>query len=335
MSDVNNPKIAVVASSLVQADALALAVRSHGYELLATLTTDQISASDHIRADVWLADLPEDDEKTLNILLDLGQPILFGIEAAPSLNTPQFNLWQRRVYTKLRDTVGEPQLDPGLDALAAAEPPPESLPLPIELMADNGESLHVCVLAASLGGPAAVKEFLDQLPAGLPVAFVLAQHIDGRMLEILPQVLGRHNAFVLKIAQAGDMPAIGQVLIAPVQEEIDFAPDGHVMALGRPWDGPYAPSMDQILANVSRRFGHRAMAVIFSGMGADGSVSGPQMVKAGGVIFAQTSVSCACSSQPDAMRATNCVLASGTPTELALLLVDQLRSARQHQENVA
>ncbi|NNM50985.1 MAG: chemotaxis protein CheB [Pseudomonadales bacterium] len=335
MSAVNNPKVAVVASTQAQAAALAIAVRSHGYELLATVITDKMSGLEYVSADVWLADLPEDDEKTLNVLLDLGIPILFGIEAAPALNTPLFNLWQRRVYTKLRDTVGEPQVDPGLDALAAAEPPPESLPLPVELMADSGDSLYVCVLAASLGGPAAVKEFLDQLPAGLPVAFVLAQHIDGRMLEILPQVLGRHNEFTLKIAKAGDMPAIGQILIAPVHEEIDFAPDGHVIALGRPWDGPYAPSMDQMLANVSRRFGHRAMAVIFSGMGADGSVSGPQMVKTGGVIFAQTSDSCACSSQPDAMRATACVLASGTPTELASLLVDQLRSVRQHQENVA
>ncbi|HNJ85607.1 MAG TPA: chemotaxis protein CheB [Agitococcus sp.] len=177
------------------------------------------------------------------------------------------------------------------------------------------------MLAASLGGPAAVKEFLDFIPSGLPVAFVLAQHIDARMQESLTRVLVRHNHMPCHIAHDGDKLKSGQLLIAPVETEIDFSADGQVISRNIKWDGPYSPSIDQVLANVGRRFGKKSIAIIFSGMGSDGSISGPQMVEAGGSVWAQDEKTCACPSQPDAMRATGCVSFSGTPFDLANRLV--------------
>jgi chemosensory pili system protein ChpB (putative protein-glutamate methylesterase) len=50
---------------------------------------------------------------------------------------------------------------------------------------------HIWVLGASLGGPNAVKEFLDALPKGLPVGFVYAQYIDARFQKALIQTLSR------------------------------------------------------------------------------------------------------------------------------------------------
>ncbi len=324
-----SPRVGVLASTLSQVEALAQAVRSHGYVLLSSeLIKDIRQGWQPVEADVWLADLSDHDEEILDVLLDSGVPVLLGIERAPQPPSAAFNLWQRRVYTKLRGMVGEPSLDAGLEALESAPDLTLSghLPLPFECHTKKtAGGVNVCVLAASLGGPAAVKEFLDELPAGLPLAFILAQHIDGRMLDILPRVLGRHNQLAIRIARQGDVPKIGEVLIAPVVHEIDFDQEGAVIETGHPWDGPYAPSIDQVLANVSRHFGAQAMAVIFSGMGSDGSISGPQMAKAGGRIFAQNSESCACSSQPDSMRGAGCVAANGTPKELALLVVDYMK----------
>ena len=73
-------------------------------------------------------------------------------------------------------------------------------------------------------------------------------------------------------------------------------------------------------------FGNRAGALIFSGMGGDGSISGPQLVEAGGFIWGQTAETCACSSQPDSMRATGVVTFNGSPVELAAHLVEHVRS---------
>ena len=64
-------------------------------------------------------------------------------------------------------------------------------------------------------------------------------------------------------------------------------------------------------------------------MGSDGSISGPLMVEAGGVIWAQEDKTCACPSQPDAMRATGCVSFTGNPFDLANRLVTYINNNLQ------
>lgn len=332
MTERRNPRIGVVSDTNLQRLALAQAVKGHGYELCFNTSPEKLDASalDAAELDVWVVDMQDEDDEFLDRLLDhSAAPILFGLEQAPAQGTRDYPRWERRVFVKLKETVGEPVLDESLDVLEQSEPAavPVALALPPELSQHHSDGLElVVVLAASLGGPAAVKEFLDCLPKGLPVAFVLAQHIDARMVGTLPRVLVRHNGMPCKIAEAGDRLRHGELLIAPIESEIDFDEGGAVIVRGIEWDGPYSPSIDQMIANVTRRFGNRAGALIFSGMGGDGSISGPLLQEAGGFIWAQVAGSCACASQPDSMRATGVVTFNGTPSELAAHLVEHVRS---------
>jgi chemosensory pili system protein ChpB (putative protein-glutamate methylesterase) len=174
-------------------------------------------------------------------------------------------------------------------------------------------------------GPAAVKLFLDCLPAELPVAFILAQHIDHSFLETLAGVLCRDNNFACRVGYDGEQLSHGTVLIAPVEYAVTFSDTGRLVSTGSPWDGPYAPSIDQVIGNVSSRFADRAGAILFSGMGNDGSIAAPAMKQRGAPVWAQDADSCACSSQPDSVRETGCVSYSGTPEKLALALVEYVR----------
>jgi chemosensory pili system protein ChpB (putative protein-glutamate methylesterase) len=183
----------------------------------------------------------------------------------------------------------------------------------------------MCVLGASLGGPEAVKLFLDCLPASLPVAFVLAQHIDAGMLESLSQVLCRDNGFECRIGFDGEVLGYGRVLIAPIDYEITFTRQGGVFSTGKPWEGPYAPSIDQTISNAAHCFGMAASAILFSGMGNDGAIAAPEMARKGGQVWVQSSESCIMPSQPDATRDTGCTSFSGTPEQLALQLVERVR----------
>ena len=322
-----NPKVAIVSDISLQRLALAHAIKGQGYDLVLNSSPERLDDRlfKSVEPDVWIVDLQNEDDELLDRILDLGVPVLFGLDAAPAQGTRQYPRWERRVFIKLYDVVGHPVIQENLEPLekqAVAPVAPREIYIPQELMTYKSQRLEfVCVLAASLGGPAAVKEFLDFIPSGLPVAFVLAQHIDARMQESLTRVLVRHNHMPCHIAHDGDKLKSGQLLIAPVETEIDFSADGQVISRNIKWDGPYSPSIDQVLANVGRRFGKKSIAIIFSGMGSDGSISGPQMVEAGGSVWAQDEKTCACPSQPDAMRATGCVSFSGTPFDLANRLV--------------
>jgi chemosensory pili system protein ChpB (putative protein-glutamate methylesterase) len=326
-----NPRIGVVSDSNLQRLALAQTVKGHGYELGLNTSPDRLDEATLLTAamDVWLVDMQDEDEVFLDRLLDnSAAPILFGLEIAPAQGSRSYPRWERRVFVKLKETVGEPVQEEHLEVLEQVEAVVAARPLelPPECATRNPDELDlVCVLAASLGGPAAVKEFLDCLPKGLPVAFVLAQHIDERMQDTLAHVLVRHNHLPCKVAAEGDRLRHGEILMAPVSSEIDFGAQGEVLVRAIKWDGPYAPSIDQTIANVTRRFGSRSAALIFSGMGGDGSISGSLMQEAGGFLWAQTAASCACASQPDSMRATGVVTFNGTPIELAAHLVEHIR----------
>lgn len=325
----SNPKVAIVSDKSLQRLALSHAVKGQGYDLVLNSSTERLDERlfNSVSPDVWIVDMEDEDDVLFDKILDTGVPVLLGLDQAPSQGTRQYPRWERRVFIKLYDLVGYPVVQENLEQLETSVVKTEGqvkpkLLIPAEVLAYKPQRLeYVCVLAASLGGPAAVKEFLDYIPTGLPVSFVLAQHIDARMQESLTRVLVRHNHMPCRIAKAGDVLKSGELLIAPVETEIDFSADGQVISRNIRWDGPYSPSIDQVLANVSRRFTKRSIAVIFSGMGSDGSISGPQMVEAGGVIWAQDDKTCACPSQPDAMRATGSVSFSGTPFDLASKLV--------------
>lgn len=322
-----NPRVAIVSDVSLQRLALAHAVKGQGYDLVLNSSPERLDDRlfKSVEPDVWIVDLQEEDDDLLDRVLDSGVPVLFGLDAAPPQGTRQYPRWERRVFIKLYDVVGHPVIQENLEPLekqSTAPVQPRSIVVPEAVLAYKSQRVdYVCVLAASLGGPAAVKEFLDYVPSGLPVAFLLAQHIDARMQESLTRVLVRHNHMPCRIAQDSDKLKSGELLIAPVETEIDFSADGQVISRNIRWDGPYSPSIDQVLANVGRRFGKRSIAIIFSGMGSDGSISGPQMVESGGVIWAQDEKTCACPSQPDSMRATGCVSFSGTPFDLAGRLV--------------
>lgn len=326
-----SPRVGIVCDSNLQRLALAQTVRGHGYELVINTAPEKLddAALDEATLDVWVVDVKAEDDEFLDRLLDhVSTPILFGLEEAPAPGSRHYPRWERRVFIKLKETVGEPIVEEKLDVLEQAAPSPiTAMALP-EALANRPHDgrLWVVVLAASMGGPVAVKAFLDRLPAGLPVAFVLAQHIDERMQGTLAHVLARHNGIPCKVATEGDCLTAGEVLIAPVASEIDFGAKGEVIVRHTKWDGPYAPSIDQTLANITRRFADRSGAIVFSGMGGDGSISGPLMFEAGGFVWAQNAESCVCSSQPDAMRATGVVDFNGTPVELAEHLVDFIRS---------
>ena len=331
----SNPRVAIVSDMSLQRLALAHAVKGQGYDLVLNSSPDRLDAKlfNSVTPDVWIVDMQEEDDDLLDKVLDTGVPVLFGLDQAPAQGTRQYPRWERRVFIKLYDVVGHPVIQENLEPLEKlpANPiRPKNIIVPPDLLAYKSTRVeYVCVLAASLGGPAAVKEFLDYVPAGLPVAFVLAQHIDSRMQESLTRVLVRHNHMPCKVARGGESLTSGQLLIAPVETEIDFSADGQVISRNLKWDGPYSPSIDQTLANVSRRFHKRSIAIIFSGMGSDGSISGPLMVEAGGVIWAQDDKTCACPSQPDAMRATGCVSFTGNPFDLANRLVTYINNNLQ------
>lgn len=307
------PRLFIVADRPLQRIALAEMIQSCGYDIVDNLPPDRMQAI-HLKSnpDLWLLDVV--DQESILEQIGFDAPVMFGIDAAPQLTDRQaYGRWMRVLSRKLIKLLGHP---PPLLLCDDAVATPEMAVLP---ESDEPPSWqYVCVLAASMGGPNAVKAFLDALPSDLPVAFLYVQHIDPYMQELLPRILVRQNNWRSRLIK--DEPArltAGEILIVPATRMLSMETNGVLTPLETRWPGQYQPSINEVLLRATQAFSDRLLSIVFSGMGDDGSQAAVQITQNHGLIWAQTAVSCDCSSQPDAMRATGQVTFNGSPEMLA------------------
>ncbi len=319
----------MISDSTLQRHVVCRLVESVGYRLAASMTPDAISA-DKIRAsqaDVWLVDI-EDEElwgDSIVVLYDLVDvPILFGEGNAPSTSSLQYQRWQKKISAKLESVVGKPlyngsvvpTLDSRIDLVVPAAEAKKNLP---------GEPAScIWVLGASLGGPSAVKEFLHALPAKLPVSFLVAQHIEPGFQETLTKVWGGTSATKFIPIDPGLQIRHGQSAIVPLEQVMVLNQYSQITLYDEPWQGPYAPCINQVMTLMAEQFGAQTGAILFSGMGEDGTEGATFMRERGIEVWAQSAESCANSSMPDSARKAGQVTFSGTPTELAAHLTRYL-----------
>ncbi len=334
MTDKSAARIAVIADTSLQRHVLQQALSASGYEVV--LNSDPGRLDDEMLAacdtDLWLVDLAQSEDSPLvdNLLERAVSPVLFGEGHAPERHSENYPRWERRLFGKLKKLVGDPAqaVGPSLESLLVDSQRPARLELPAELAAtpmQAGEpARQVWLLAASLGGPAAVKAFLDALPGGLPVGFIYAQHIDAGFEAALPQAVGRHSQWQVNPARHGDSVRCGEVVVAPISHELGFDDQGVMQIAERGWPEPYSPSIDQMMLNLAQHFGAQCGVIAFSGMGSDGSAAAAYVRRQGGVIWTQRGDSCACASMPDGLREGGYSDLSGDPRELAAALVAHL-----------
>lgn len=331
MNESFSGRVAVIADTLTQRQALQQALLLNGYQVVLCAAPEQLDEQrlEACAADLWLVDLASPDEAPLveHLLEQACVPLLFGEDQAPPPGSEQYLRWERRLLGKLKRLLGDPAAPVGLTlaGVGAQLPAAAVLPLPATLPAATGvPAQQVWLLAASLGGPPAVKAFLDALPAGLPLAFVYAQHIDAAFETQLPQAVGRHSQWTVGAPRDGDWLRCGEVVVAPVGCELGFAEDGRMRLTAGSWPEPYSPSIDQMMLNLAQRFAGRCGVIAFSGMGSDGSAAAAYLRRQGGQIWTQSAASCVCSGLPDSLREAGHSTRSGSPRELAEALVAQL-----------
>ncbi|WP_148864635.1 chemotaxis protein CheB [Marinobacter fonticola] len=284
---------------------------------------------------LWLVTLEDEaDHPALfdYLLENTDAPILFGLDEAPSPGSTEFFRWERRLLDKLEQQLGALEQLDGETTLEALDQPSQKVaaaerPYWIPAGREGEPAEEIWVLGASLGGPAAVKTFLDSLPPGLPVGFVYAQHIDANFTDVLTRVLGRHAHYALRRAEEGIQVRNGDVVLLPVENEWYLDSAGCLQQKASPWPGPYGPSIDQVLLNVSDHYRHRCHAILFSGMGNDGAIAAPILQAYGSRIWVQDSHSCGNSSMPDSVKATGCTSFAGDPAQLARKLTQTIEEA--------
>ncbi len=130
---------------------------------------------------------------------------------------------------------------------------------------------EIVVMGASTGGPAAITEILARLDKPFPLPVLIVQHIAAGFLAGMAGWLGDAAGMPVRIASDREIPAPGQVYLAPDNLHMTVGKDGRIHLVDDIPDAGLRPSVARLFASAAEAFGPRSIGVLLSGMGQDGA----------------------------------------------------------------
>jgi two-component system chemotaxis response regulator CheB len=185
--------------------------------------------------------------------------------------------------------------------------------------------VEIVVIGLSTGGPSALEQLLPKLPKDFPVPVMIVQHMPKLFTGALAERLNQCCA--LRVEQAYDNATIrpGTVWLAPGDSHMEVAP-----RRAMPGDGDRdselcstrvrlhqqeplnhcRPSVDYLFFSAARIYGAGTLALVMTGMGADGLNGARAVHEGGGMVLAQDEATSAVWGMPG--RVTQAGIASAT-----------------------
>ncbi|MDR3436947.1 chemotaxis protein CheB [Telmatospirillum sp.] len=163
----------------------------------------------------------------------------------------------------------------------------EPRPRPSETISP-GESADFLVvgLGASAGGLDACRKFVGALPAGNGMAFILVQHLDPTHESMMVDLLASHT--VMPVCQAAEGMLIKPDHLYVIAPGTYLSVGNGVLHLSQPQvrHGARLP-FDFLLRSLAVEYGARAICVVLSGTGGDGSLGLKAVKEKCGLVIAQ------------------------------------------------
>jgi two-component system chemotaxis response regulator CheB len=153
----------------------------------------------------------------------------------------------------------------------------------------DADTFDVVALAASAGGISALTAVLGGLPSDLPAAVVVVQHLDPRHRSLMADILSRRTNLVVTEAKADDRLEARHVFIAPPNRHLLVNPDGTLTLSQSELVHFVRPSADLLFESLAGSYKERAIGVVLTGTGSDGSMGVRAIKKMGGTVIAQNS----------------------------------------------
>jgi two-component system chemotaxis response regulator CheB len=187
---------------------------------------------------------------------------------------------------------------------------------------------QVLAIAASTGGPAAVQTLLRSLGAHFSLPVLVVQHIARGFVPALVSWLDTTVPQTVTIARFGERLRPGCVYLAPDDHHL-MVRERAVITLrpGAPADR-YCPSADVLFETVAQVYGARAIGVVLTGMGDDGTQGVRALRAVGGQTLAQDEASCVVYGMPRTAVATGSITRVAPLTALGGIIMQSVIGAQ-------
>ncbi len=186
-------------------------------------------------------------------------------------------------------------------------------------------------IGASAGGLEALSQFVSNLPENFPHAVIVAQHLAPHSKSMMVELLAKQTSIPVAAVTSGTEIRSGHIYVVPPNNDLDIIDGRMELTIADEAIRP-KPSVDEFFESLARAYGSRAVGIILSGTGTDGS-EGVRAIRAvGGITLAQDDRSAKYDGMPKAAVGTGSVDSILPPEQLAK---DLLQILRDHETRLS
>ncbi len=156
----------------------------------------------------------------------------------------------------------------------------------------NAGNIKVMLIGASAGGPDAIKSILSRLPESFPLPVLLVQHIDPHFAEAYRAWLQSNTAMSVQFATTDQVLLPGNVYMPPGDIHLVVASEDMATLSSEPPVKGHRPSISMLFQSARDVYCENIIAILLSGMGADGAIEMKLLRDCGALTIAQEEKSC-------------------------------------------
>jgi two-component system CheB/CheR fusion protein len=186
-------------------------------------------------------------------------------------------------------------------------------------------------VGASAGGLEALTTFLKSLPPKPNAAFIIAQHLAPHAKSMMVELLGRQTE--LPVIAIKDHLKLEPGVISIVPPNFDVTVEDGALRLTKAGSQTRPkPSVDTLFQSLAKVYGRKAVGIILSGTGSDGTEGIRAIKENGGITIVQDSDSAKYDGMPKSAVETGLVDAVIPPAKIGSELLSILEV---HEKGVA
>jgi two-component system CheB/CheR fusion protein len=171
-------------------------------------------------------------------------------------------------------------------------------------------SQFVVGIGASAGGLEAIEKFFDHVPEDSGLTFVVVQHLSPDFKSLMDELLARHTKLAIYRVEDGMAIQPNAIYLIPRKKNMVLSFGKLILTDQDQKPGPNLP-IDIFFQSLAQDMGDRAVGVVLSGTGSDGSRGLKEIHEAGGLVIVQDPETAGFNGMPKAALATgvaDCVL---------------------------
>ncbi|MES2696498.1 MAG: chemotaxis protein CheB [Verrucomicrobiota bacterium] len=184
----------------------------------------------------------------------------------------------------------------------AVTPPPAAAPARSSSTPKKSEAFVVGV-GASAGGLQALQAFFGALREPLNAAFVVVQHLSPDFKSFMVELLAKHTQMPVQRAEQNALVRPGNIYLIPPKVTLTISRGRLQLAKNDPRRGLHLP-IDEFFISLAQDLQRRAIAVVLSGTGSDGTAGIRAIKDAGGMVMVQSEDSAQFDGMPRSAIAT-------------------------------